>query len=286
MSSHPLIRSPLILTNPSRDIQLQKHREEREKIGVWDPPSRRLEKVLGCRRNLGSMASKWNITYFKNVIYWGYNPFTNHLLTSWDIQVWLEDFGRLCKGWGSLAKIDLVGGFKFQPMEYYCSQIGELETPARVERWKRWTYKNDWKPPTSNYLLLDFEDSGGPISSSFRIGKCIFPHDHCCSPNITGFFCHQQPVVSPTEHSQNKKYVPSNEGVYSLLGGSSHDLQVVNNHGDRFRTPRPGGLFPFQMAVSFIKAPVNGGDPITMQKNKSWDDPPSIRLLKYHMSRL
>ena len=29
-----------------------------------------------------------------NGIYWGYNPFTNHLLTSWDIQVDLLEFDR------------------------------------------------------------------------------------------------------------------------------------------------------------------------------------------------
>ena len=39
--------------------------------------------VLGCPRKLGSMA--YNLLI--NGVYWGYNPFTNHLLTSWDIQV-------------------------------------------------------------------------------------------------------------------------------------------------------------------------------------------------------
>ena len=32
------------------------------------------------------MVSKW-VNLLKNGVYWGYNPFTNHLLTSWDIQV-------------------------------------------------------------------------------------------------------------------------------------------------------------------------------------------------------
>ena len=32
------------------------------------------------------MVSKWVITYlYINGVDWGYNPFTNHLLTSWDI---------------------------------------------------------------------------------------------------------------------------------------------------------------------------------------------------------
>ena len=31
------------------------------------------------------MASKWVITI--NGVYWGYNPLTNHLLSSWYIQV-------------------------------------------------------------------------------------------------------------------------------------------------------------------------------------------------------
>ena len=35
------------------------------------------------------MVSKWVISYnlLINGIYWEYNPLTNHLLTSWDIQV-------------------------------------------------------------------------------------------------------------------------------------------------------------------------------------------------------
>ena len=33
------------------------------------------------------MVSKWVISLFINGIYWAYNPLTNHLLTSWDIQV-------------------------------------------------------------------------------------------------------------------------------------------------------------------------------------------------------
>ena len=37
---------------------------------------------------LGSMVGKWIITYLLiNGVYWGYNPLTNLLLTSWDIQV-------------------------------------------------------------------------------------------------------------------------------------------------------------------------------------------------------
>ena len=37
------------------------------------------------------MVSKWVITYnlLVNGIYWVSNPFTNHLLTSWDIQVYV-----------------------------------------------------------------------------------------------------------------------------------------------------------------------------------------------------
>ena len=186
-------------------------------------------------------------------------------------KVWQEDFGRLCKRWGSLA---LVGSsWWFQPNPWNITVVKLENLKPQGAKVSRWTYKNDWKPPTSDYLLFDFKDSGRPIGSSFRIGKYIFPHDHCCSPNITGFFCHQEPIdlwiyKCNWTFSEQTKFVPSNEGVYSLLRGSSHDLQVINNHGDRFRSPRPGGLFPFQMAVSFIKAPVNGGDPITMQKKQ------------------
>ena len=39
---------------------------------------------------------------------------------------------------------------------------------------------------------------------------------------------------------------------------------MVNNHGD----PKSLGLFPFQMAVSWL---INGGDPITPYD--TWDDP-------------
>ena len=42
-----------------------------------------------------------------------------------------------------------------------------------------------------------------------------------------------------------------------VLGGSSQLGSVVNNHGDRFR-PLRIGLFPFQMAFSWL---INGGDP-------------------------
>ena len=40
-----------------------------------------------------------------------------------------------------------------------------------------------------------------------------------------------------------------------LLGGSSHDLQVVSNHGDR-KSPRLGLRDPFQMAFLWL---INGG---------------------------
>ena len=38
------------------------------------------------------------------------------------------------------------------------------------------------------------------------------------------------------------------DGGYSLLGGSSHNLYVVNKHGDRVRPLRVGVWDPFQMA--------------------------------------
>ena len=44
-------------------------------------------------RELGSMVSKWVINVYNlliNGIYWGYNPLTNLLLTSWDIQVFAD----------------------------------------------------------------------------------------------------------------------------------------------------------------------------------------------------
>ena len=51
-------------------------------------PIRLSRELLGCPRKLGSMVSKWVVTYNKwNGVYWGYNPLTKLLLTSWDIQV-------------------------------------------------------------------------------------------------------------------------------------------------------------------------------------------------------
>ena len=46
--------------------------------------------ILGCpgSRKLGSMVRISGLFHLLiNGVYWGYNPFTNHLLTSWDIQV-------------------------------------------------------------------------------------------------------------------------------------------------------------------------------------------------------
>ena len=43
-----------------------------------------------------------------NEVYWGYNPFTNHLLTSWDIQVheWLIF-------WGNVGKYTIHGSYGY-----------------------------------------------------------------------------------------------------------------------------------------------------------------------------
>ena len=41
--------------------------------GVEKNPYQRMS-----RWKLGSMVSKWNITYLKIGVYWGYNPFTKH----------------------------------------------------------------------------------------------------------------------------------------------------------------------------------------------------------------
>ncbi len=57
------------------------------------------------RWKLGSMVSKWWIitTYSINEEYWGYNPLTNLLLTSWDIQVGSSKMTPgLCGVFGSL----------------------------------------------------------------------------------------------------------------------------------------------------------------------------------------
>ena len=43
---------------------------------------------MGTR--MSQEVGKWLVNGYnllKNGVYWGYNPFTSHLLTSWDIQV-------------------------------------------------------------------------------------------------------------------------------------------------------------------------------------------------------
>ena len=51
--------------------------------GIPDPHFRKLL-LLGCPRKLGSKFSTWVITPIYPI---GYTPFTNHLLTFWDIEV-------------------------------------------------------------------------------------------------------------------------------------------------------------------------------------------------------
>ena len=66
-----------------------------ESTSVGGMPSPKYPKqLLGCPRKLGSMVSKWVITLIINGVYWGYSPLTNHLLTSWDIQVGDLFFGK------------------------------------------------------------------------------------------------------------------------------------------------------------------------------------------------
>ena len=45
---------------------------------------------------------------FINGVYWGYNPLTNHLLTSGDIQVCLDLLGK--GGWKFIPKIRVNNG--------------------------------------------------------------------------------------------------------------------------------------------------------------------------------
>ena len=48
----------------------------------------RWKNILGCPRRLGSMVRINGLFHLLiNRVYWGYNPLTNLLLTSWDIQV-------------------------------------------------------------------------------------------------------------------------------------------------------------------------------------------------------
>ena len=54
--------------------------------------------VLGCPKKLGSMVRINGLFHLLiNRVYWGFNPLTNRLLTSWDIQVSI-DYSAAGKG--------------------------------------------------------------------------------------------------------------------------------------------------------------------------------------------
>ena len=50
-----------------------------------------------------------------NGVYWGYNPLTNHFLTSWDIQVVLYSAGNPCP-LQALKALELPGTTGLDPM--------------------------------------------------------------------------------------------------------------------------------------------------------------------------
>ena len=65
---------------PQRTAKMQQRNSEPRRGGP-EPP--------GCL-NVPLEVSKWVMTYLYmgyNIVYYGYNPLTSHLLTSWDIQV-------------------------------------------------------------------------------------------------------------------------------------------------------------------------------------------------------
>ena len=82
------------------------------------------------------MVKKWVITYnlLKNGVYWGYNPFTNHLLTSWDIQVVVlgkftkkkVDSGQITIFHGNLDFPEIFRGPISLPKSYLLGEIGRV----------------------------------------------------------------------------------------------------------------------------------------------------------------
>ena len=87
--SSPLCRRPclqLFVASPMDVRPRMAHHYRSGAVAKWAQESSRLE-VYGCPRKL---YSKWlgsmGYNLLINGVYWGYNPVTNHLLTSWDIQ--------------------------------------------------------------------------------------------------------------------------------------------------------------------------------------------------------
>ena len=68
-----------------------------------------------------------------NGVYWGYNPLTNHLLTSWDIQVF--QLGCLCCGIGD------IGDFHGNSEDGLCETLATTNTCNLDKMMKKWIKK-------------------------------------------------------------------------------------------------------------------------------------------------
>ena len=69
-----------------------------------------------------------------NGVYWGYNPFTNHLLTFWDIQVFICYLYTTPKRKQS-QKTEMVGYSNYLfPDGYSCTLQGRITYPTEESR--------------------------------------------------------------------------------------------------------------------------------------------------------
>ena len=69
--------------------------------------------------------SKWlGYNLLINGVYWGYNPFTNHFLTSWDIQVL-----------GTASFWQLKSEKKRKPLTSVVKQLHGQQPPGHQVRW-------------------------------------------------------------------------------------------------------------------------------------------------------
>ena len=105
--------------------------------------------------------SKWLI----NGVYWGYNPLTNHLLTSWDIQILVEEKGYTIGGSSHLGK----------QINYH----GDRCCPLSIRLWDRGPQNGHsfmackWRA-TSDLQFMACSSFRTVVTWSFR-GSCWYP---------------------------------------------------------------------------------------------------------------
>ena len=210
--------------------------------------------LLGCPRKIGKWLVNGLFHLLINGIYWGYNPFTDHLLTSWDIQAgfafriaWIlkknaSDSCKIC--WNN------------RPSRVY--KVGALRCKWTSNPYK-WTYTlGNW----SYFTLLI-----GVISPLLTVGAppksvCIF-WDVSLSPVLPQ---EQGHIAGPAIGELNE----TSEGAGAAR--SHPQGPCLEDHPKNLDTwlittvivgPLRTGLWdPFQMGVSWL---INWGDPNHLQ---------------------